>query len=62
MENESTGCKMEGNLLSYGEDHAGGIAGLTLKDEVNLNKDHLPSPLRSTVPELWNTHPRPQPD
>lgn len=63
MENESTGRKiMERHLLFYGEGHAGGISGLTLKDQVNLNKDHLPPAPRSTVPELWGTLPRPQPD
>jgi hypothetical protein len=53
---------MEGHLLFYGESHAGGIPGLTLKDQVNLNKDHLPPPPRATVAELWGTLPRPQPD
>ncbi|RYO45129.1 hypothetical protein AA0116_g13397 [Alternaria tenuissima] len=53
---------MQGHLLFYGECHAGGIPGLTLKDQVNLNKDHLPSPPRSTVSDLWGTLPRPQPD
>ncbi|RMZ67739.1 hypothetical protein GMOD_00010116 [Pyrenophora seminiperda CCB06] len=63
MESESTGRRMmEGHLLFYGECHAGGISGLTLKDQVNLNKDYLPSPPRSTVPKLWGTLPRPQPD
>ncbi|KAF2023766.1 hypothetical protein EK21DRAFT_118456 [Setomelanomma holmii] len=63
MENESTGRKMmEGHLLFYGEGHDGGIPGLTLKDQVNLDKDHFTLPPRSTVPELWGTLPRPQAD
>ncbi|KAF3032096.1 hypothetical protein E8E12_000463 [Didymella heteroderae] len=63
MENESTGRRMmEGHLLFYGETHADGMPGLTLKDQVNLVRDYLPPPPRPTVPELWGTLPRPQPD
>jgi hypothetical protein len=63
MENESTGRRMmEGHLLFYGEAHADGILGLTHKDRVNLVREYLPPPPRPTVPELWGTLPRPQPD
>jgi hypothetical protein len=63
MENESTGRRMmEPHLLFYGEAHADGVPGLTLKDQVNLVKDYLPPPPRPTVPELWGTLSRPQPD
>jgi hypothetical protein len=63
MENESTGRSMiEGHLLFNGEAHAGGVACLTRKDQVNLVKDYLPSPPRPTVPELWGNLARPQPD
>jgi hypothetical protein len=63
MENESTGRRMmEGHLLFYSEAHADGMPGLTLKDQVNLVRDYLPPPPRPTVPELWGTLPRPQPD
>jgi hypothetical protein len=63
MENESTGRRMmELHLLFYGEAHADGVPGLTLKDQVNLVKDYLPPPPRATVPEFWGTLLRPQPD
>lgn len=63
MEEESTGRRMmEGHLLFYGEAHADGTLDLTHKDRVNLVRDYLPPPPRPTVPELWGTLPRPQPD
>ena len=53
---------IERHLLFYGEAHADGVPGLTLKDQVNLVKDYLPPPPRPTVSELWGTLSRPQPD
>jgi hypothetical protein len=40
---------IEGHLLFYGEDYNGSIPGLTLKDQVNVNKYHFPLPPRSTA-------------
>ena len=63
VENEITARKMmEEHILFRGEGYPDGIKGLTLKDQVNLVKDHLPKPPRVTVPELWGSLARPQPD
>jgi hypothetical protein len=35
---------IERHLLFSGGADAGGVPGLTPKDQVNLNKDHLPLP------------------
>lgn len=62
-ENEITARKMmEEHILFRGERCPGGIKGLTLKDQVNLVKDYLPKPPRPTVPDLWGSLARPQPD
>ena len=63
MENEITARKMmEEHILFRGEGYPGGVKGLTLKDQLNLIKDYLPTPPRVTVPELWGSLARPQPD
>jgi len=63
VENEITARKMmEEHILFRGEGYPGGVKGLTLKDQVNLIKDYLPTPPRVTVPELWGSLARPQPD
>jgi hypothetical protein len=63
LENEITARKMlEEHLLFRGQAHSDGIRGLTLKDQVNLIKDFLPTPPRVTVSELWGSLARPQPD
>lgn len=63
VQNEITARKlMEEHILFRGEGYSGGIKGLTLKDQVNLVKDYLPKPPRVTVPELWGSLARPQPD
>ncbi|KAF2811521.1 uncharacterized protein BDZ99DRAFT_385092 [Mytilinidion resinicola] len=63
VENEITARKMiEEHILFRGEGYSGGIKGVTLKDQVNLIKDYLPTPPRVTVPELWGSLARPQPD
>ncbi|RMZ72886.1 hypothetical protein GMOD_00010470 [Pyrenophora seminiperda CCB06] len=63
VENEITARKMmEEHILFRGEGYSGGVKGLTLKDQVNLIKDYLPTPPRVTVPELWGSLARPQPD
>jgi hypothetical protein len=63
VENEITARKMmEEHILFRGEGYPGGVKGLTLKDQVNLIKDYLPAPPRVTVPELWGSLARPQPD
>ena len=63
VENEITARKMmEEHILFRGEGYPGGVKGLTLKDQLNLIKDYLPTPPRVTVPELWGSLARPQPD
>lgn len=63
VENEITARKiMEEHILFRGEGHPDGIKYLTLKDQVNLIKDYLPKPPRITVPDLWGSLARPQPD
>jgi hypothetical protein len=61
-EDESTGRKMIERHLFYGGAGAGSVPVLTPRDQISLNKDNLPLPPRSTVPELWGTLPQPQRD
>ncbi|KAJ4365385.1 hypothetical protein N0V95_000532 [Ascochyta clinopodiicola] len=61
--NEITARKMlEEHILFRSECSPGGIKGLTLIDQVDLVKDFLPKPPRPTVPSLWGSLARPQPD
>ena len=63
MENEITARKMmEEHILFRGEGYSGGVKGLALKDQVNLIKEYLPKPPRPTVPDMWGSLARPQPD
>lgn len=52
VENEITARKMlEEHILFQGEGSFNGIKHLTLKDQVNLVRDYLPKPPRTTVPD-----------
>lgn len=53
---------MEEHILFQGEGYTSGVKGLALKNQVNLIKDYLPTPPRVTIPEVWGSLARPQPD